>query len=97
MSDTLKGPERYISLPIRVFGMDAYSAVGIVPVVIFPFAIWSWIAALTVFVLVFTASRFRLPSYQLARFLRCRIGPTSLAPYRQQQYRAKRATRPWPY
>lgn len=97
MGDVLKGPERYISLPIRVFGMDWYSAIGMVPVLIFPFALLSWIIALAVFLLVFVASRFRLPSYQLIRFFRCRMSPRSLTPYRQQQYREKRATRPWPY
>lgn len=97
MFETLKGPERYISLPIRVFGLDWYSAVGFVPVVIFPFALISWIMAFGVLVFVFIASRFRLPSYQLFRFLRCKIGPRQLTPYKQQQYREKRALRPWPY
>jgi len=97
MQGSAKGPEKYISLPIRVFGMDAYSAVGIIPVVIFPFTIWSWITAAVVFTFVIIASHFRLPSYQLFRFIRCRLGPRSLTPNRQQQYRERRSLRPWPY
>ena len=97
MADANKGPEKYISLPIRILGMDAYSAIGIVPVVIFPFAMWSWITAAIVFTLVFIASSFRLPSYQLIRYLRSRSAPRVLTPYREQQYRDKRGNRPWPY
>jgi hypothetical protein len=95
--EELKGPEKYISLPIRVLGMDAYSAIGLVPIVIFPFVIWSWLIAFIVLVLVFVASRFRLPSYQLIRYIRVRSGPTTLTPTREQQYREKRSTRIWPY
>ena len=93
----IKGPDRYISQPIRVFGMDAYSAVGIVPVVLFPFAMWSWITALVVFAFIFVAGCFRLPSYQLFRFLRVKMSEKTLMPYAAQKYRARRGVRPWPY
>lgn len=96
-SQELSGPEKYISLPLRFAGMDVHSAVGIIPVIIFPFAGFAWLLAFTSLVAVFIAGRFRLPSYQLYRYLRVRSGPPVLTPYRAQQYRDKRSTRKWPY
>lgn len=97
MSDANKGPERYISLPLKFAGMDIYSVIGVVPPVLVPFAAWSWIVALCVFTLIWVAARFRLPSYQLIRFFRARMSAKILTPYRQQQKRHKLGNRPWPY
>ena len=48
-------------------------------------------------VFVIIASRYRLPPYQLVRYFRTRMGPKTMTPYRQQQYREKQSVRPWPY
>ena len=97
MAESLKGPEKYISLPIKIFGLDPYSGAGILPVIFFPFSIYAWGLAFSMLVFVLIASRYRLPPYQLIRYFRTRLGPQTMTPYRQQQYREKQSVRPWPY
>jgi hypothetical protein len=91
-----KGPDRYIGQPLRFFGMDAYSAVGIVPIIIFPFSSISWSIAGVILVVIYIASRFRLPSYQLFRFLSVRMGRRLVPPNMEQLDRARWSARRWP-
>lgn len=94
---TKKGPERFIGQPLRFLGMDAYSAIGFIPAVIFPFNKTSWILVFVILVLIFIASRFRLPSYQLLRYLRVRCSPKLIPPVPEQLDREKRSARRWPF
>jgi hypothetical protein len=91
-----KGPERYIGQSIRFFGMDAYSSIGIVPVIIFPLSKFSWFIATAVMILIYIASRFRLPAYQLFRFAAVKMGKRLLPPNLEQLDRPRWSARRWP-
>lgn len=93
---TKRGPERFIGQPLRFLGMDAYSAIGFIPALVFPFDKESWILVLIILIMIFVASRFRLPSYQLLRYLRVRCSPKLLPPVPEQLHRESRSARRWP-
>lgn len=92
-----RGPERYIGQPLKVLGMDAYSSVGILPVIIFPFAPLSWFIAIVIFISISVANYFKLPSYQLIRYLRVKMSPTVIPPHPEQLNRDRWSSRRWPY
>ena len=92
-----RGPERYIGQQLKVLGLDAYSSIGILPIIVFPFAPISWLLALVILISISVASYYKLPSYQLLRYIRVKLAPTTIPPHKEQLDRDKWSARRWPY
>lgn len=92
-----RGPDFFIGQPLKVLGMDAYSSIGILPVIVFPFAPLSWLIAVVIFTAVTVANYFKLPSYQLFRYLRVRMSDKVIPPHSEQTNRERWSARRWPY